>query len=80
MAQDRFELLWLRGKLVDGPLIWGAVKELPAMFGLLPGDKDVAVRVAAGCDAEALQAVQAQVQFVLGDRQTQVRWAVPGQH
>ena len=79
MARDRFELLWLRNKLVDGPRIWGSVKDLPAVVGLLPGDKDVAVRVEAGCSPEAVQAVQAQVQFVLEDKQAQLRRPVPGQ-
>ena len=79
MARDRFELLWLRNKLADGPRIWGAVKDLPSVVGLLPGDKDVAVRVQAGCSPEALQALQAQVQFVLEDKQAQLRRPVPGQ-
>ena len=79
VARDRFELLWLRGKLADGPRIWEAVKGLQSVVGLLPGDKDVAVRVAAGCPAEMLQAVQAQVQFALADKQVQIRRAVPGQ-
>lgn len=52
---------------------------MPSVVGLLPGDKDVAVRVNAGCSAEALQAVQAQVQFILEDRQAQFRRPVPGQ-
>ena len=79
MARDCFELLWLRNKLADGPRIWGAVKDLPSVVGLLPGDKDVAIRVQAGCPPEALQAVQAQVQFVLEDKQAQLRRPVPGQ-
>ena len=79
LARDRFELLWLRGKLPDGARIWGAVKDLPSVAGLLPGDKDVAVRVEAGCSPEALQAVQTQVQFVLEDRQAQFKRSVPGQ-
>ena len=79
MARDRFELLWLRNKLVDGPRIWGAVKDLPSVVGLLPGDKDIAVCVEAGCSPEALQVVQAQVQFVLADKQVQLRRPVLGQ-
>ena len=79
MARDCFELLWLRNKLADGPRIWGAVKDLPSVVGLLPGDKDVAIRVQAGCPPEALQAVQAQVQFVLEDKQAQLRRLVLGQ-
>ena len=78
VARSNFELLWLRGKLADGPRLWEAVKGLQFVVGLLPGDKDVAVRVAAGCSPEALQAVQAQVQFVLEDHQAQLRRAVPG--
>ena len=79
VARDRFELLWLRGKLGDGPRIWEAVKGLPSVVGLLPGDKDVAVRVAAGSSLEELQAVQTQVQFVLADKQVQMRRPIPGQ-
>ena len=79
VSRGKFELLWLRGKLAEGPRIWEAVKGIPSVVGLLPGDKDVAVRVTAGCPPEALQAVQAQVQFVLEDRAAQFKRAVPGQ-
>ena len=47
VARDIFHLLWVRNQLAKGPAIWEAVKHFDAVVGLLPGDKDVAIRLAA---------------------------------
>ena len=74
-GRSQFSLLWLRDRLEDGPRIWEAVRQSPGVFGLLATSKDVAVRVSSGVD---LPALQAQLQFTLGDKAAQFRRAVPG--
>ena len=76
VARSQFTLLWMRGHAEDGPRIWEAVRHSPDVYGLLASSKDVAVRVSAGVDVAALQA---QLQFVLGEKSRPLRRAVPGQ-
>ena len=56
-AVDRknFALHWLRGQLVSAEAIWQALRDEPHVFGLLPGGKDIAVRLTSGADSARLQ-------------------------
>jgi hypothetical protein len=75
-AVDRknFSLLWVRGRLQDGAQLWEALRAEHGFMGLLPSGGDIAVRVTAEANVEALQS---QLTFKLGD--ARFRRAIPGQ-
>ena len=76
LAKENFSLLWVRGRLADGARLWDKVKDQPGVVGLLPGDRDLAIRVT----AEARPAeLQAQVQFALQDEAAKLKTPVAGQ-
>ena len=56
VQRDAFRLLWVRGRLADGPRLWEAIKDMPGVFGLLPAEKDLAVRVTEDADLRACRA------------------------
>ena len=68
--------MWVRGRLADGAKLWDKIKDQPGVVGLLPGDRDIAIRMTAAARPAALQA---QVRFALADEAAQVRVPVAGQ-
>ena len=76
VAKENFSLLWVRGRLADGARLWDKIKDQPGVVGLLPGDRDVAIRVS----AEARPAeLQEQVRFALQDEAAKLKQPVLGQ-
>ena len=76
VAKENFSLLWVRGRLGDGARLWDKIKDQPGVVGLLPGDRDIAIRVT----AEARPAeLQAQVRFALEDAAATLKQPVAGQ-
>jgi hypothetical protein len=75
VARANFELLWVRGKLEDGPRLWEALHARPGVVGLLVSERDVAVRITAEADVANLRA---QLQFVPNDRAAEFHRPVPG--
>ena len=74
VARTQFALLWLRGKLENGPKLWDALQLVPGFYGLVATGKDLAVRVSHEADRLV---IQSQVQFILGGAAA-LRSAEPG--
>jgi hypothetical protein len=75
VQRDAFRLLWVRGRLADGPRLWEAIKDMPGVFGLLPAEKDLAVRITEDAD---LRALQGHLGHLTGDVKASFRQATPG--
>jgi hypothetical protein len=75
VARDNFSLLWVRGRVADGPRLWEALHSFVGVMGLVVDGKDVAVRVSGQVDEPALAA---QLAFILRDDQAKFRRATPG--
>ena len=79
VGRDKFQLLWVKAPLSQGPALWDAVRHLDTVAGLRLGDKDVAIRASATITPEEEGDILTQVQFVLKNQQAQLRRATPGQ-
>ena len=55
MARDKYNLLWVRNQLTMGPTLWDAVKHFDSVVGLLPGEKDIAIRLTADAPRRSRQ-------------------------
>lgn len=75
LGRNQFELLWLRGRRKDAARVWEAVHDLPGVFGLLPGEKDIAIRLSVGADRQQLEA---KVRLILGDHRIALHQATAG--
>jgi hypothetical protein len=78
VGRDRFSLVWLRAPLAKGPALWEALRQQDDVYGLLPGDKDLAIRVASTASEVAMAAIRSQVEFVLHEPGVVLRQAVRG--
>ena len=76
LQRNCFRLQWLRGQRSAAEKVWGALREVQGVVGLVADGKDVAVRTVPGLDTAALQA---QIRWALQDDKVSLRAAVPGQ-
>jgi len=76
-ALDRanFNLVWLRRRREDAAAVWSQLHGLDGFAGLLPSDRDIAVRVAGGAGRASLEA---EVRLLLDDPKAKVHHSVPG--
>ena len=77
LQRQQSNLLYLKGRRADAARVWGALHEVAGVYGVLPAEKDLAVRISAERGAAAGE-VQARIRAALQDPQASVRQPTPG--
>eukprot|EP00667_Euglena_gracilis_P009804 EG_transcript_9974 len=77
LQREQFNLLYLRGRRADAAALWDALHDVPGVVGLLPAEKDLAVRISVRGGADPA-VIQGKVRAVLNDPKAALRQPTPG--